>query len=147
MTCVQCVDISSVELMSLHCTHVIRIFQQANVRKLRRGRARGHFFPSFLPSSFRICISDTRGGKIRAEASLVDAGVRHARSFARGDKNFQEKLPLPFPSPPLLSRASLVICPVYRPAERGSPLSQLCFIKGSAQGNDCRSAKEPTERE
>ena len=70
---------------------------------------------SFHPSSFRICISDTRGGKIRAEASLVDSGVRHARSFARGDKNFQEKLSLHIPSPPLLSRASLVICPVNPP--------------------------------
>ena len=139
--------LTRVELMSTHCTHAIRIFEQAKqtCENCEGGRPRA-LLPC-LPSSFRICISDTRGGKIRAEASLVDAGVCYARSFARGDKNFQEKLSLPFPSPPLLSRASLVICPVYPPTGRGSPISQLCFIKGSARGNDCQSAKRPTERE
>ena len=32
MTCVQCRDINSTELMSTHCTHVIHISQQVNVQ-------------------------------------------------------------------------------------------------------------------
>ena len=69
-------------------THIICIFQQANERA--KGAGRG---PSFLPSSFRICISDTRGGKIRAEASLVDGGVRSVRCARLLEATGREELP------------------------------------------------------